>query len=45
MTSAWLGVDADNENAALALYESCGFRVTRSTTAYRKPIDIPQETS
>jgi ribosomal protein S18 acetylase RimI-like enzyme len=43
MTSAWLGVDADNENAALALYESCGFRVVRSTTAYRKPIDIAQE--
>jgi ribosomal protein S18 acetylase RimI-like enzyme len=43
MTSAWLGVDADNENAALALYESCGFRVIRSTTAYRKPIDIVQE--
>ena len=29
--------------AALALYESCGFRVVRSTTAYRKPIDTPQE--
>lgn len=45
MTSAWLGVDADNANAALALYESCGFRVVRSTTAYRKPIDIPRETT
>jgi ribosomal protein S18 acetylase RimI-like enzyme len=43
MTSAWLGVDADNENAALALYESCGFRVTRSTSAYRKPLENRQE--
>jgi mycothiol synthase len=39
MTSAWLGVDADNANAALHLYKSCGFVVERSTTAYRKPLD------
>jgi ribosomal protein S18 acetylase RimI-like enzyme len=45
MTSAWLGVDADNPNAALALYTSCGFRTVRSTTAYRKPIGAPRETS
>lgn len=41
MTSAWLGVDADNANNALGLYESCGFASERSTTAYRKPIDLP----
>jgi mycothiol synthase len=44
MTSAWLGVDADNANAALHLYESCGFEVMRSTTAYRKPLSNPGET-
>ena len=39
MTSAWLGVDADNANDALRLYETCGFASERSTTAWRKPID------
>jgi ribosomal protein S18 acetylase RimI-like enzyme len=39
MTSAWLGVDADNANAALHLYTTCGFEIGRSTTAYRKPLD------
>jgi ribosomal protein S18 acetylase RimI-like enzyme len=39
MTSAWLGVDADNANAALHLYTSCGFVSERSMTAYRKPFD------
>lgn len=41
MTSAWLGVDADNANAALDLYRSCGFETGLSTTAWRKPLDIP----
>ncbi len=40
MTSAWLGVDADNANDALRLYESCGFASKRSTTVYRKPIHV-----
>ena len=35
---ASLGVDATNPNQALHLYESCGFRVVSSSTAYRKPV-------
>jgi ribosomal protein S18 acetylase RimI-like enzyme len=40
MTSASLGVDADNPNAALHLYESCGFDRVRSSIAWRKPLEI-----
>jgi len=36
--SAALGVDAQNANEALGLYESCGFRMASSTTAFRAPI-------
>jgi mycothiol synthase len=36
-TSAWLGVDTDNDNRALVLYESCGFRVVSGGATYRKP--------
>jgi mycothiol synthase len=43
MTSAWLGVDAENPNAALQLYRSSGFAPTTSTTRYRKPLDLPGE--
>ncbi|HLA65718.1 MAG TPA: GNAT family N-acetyltransferase [Candidatus Saccharimonadales bacterium] len=39
MTGAWLGVDADNPNGALGLYERAGFAVHLRTTAYRKPMD------
>lgn len=39
MTSAVLGVDATNPNEALRLYESSGFAISTSYTAYRKPID------
>ena len=38
MTSAGLGVDADNANEALRLYVECGFDVTLRSTAYRKPL-------
>jgi mycothiol synthase len=38
LRSAALGVDAQNANEALGLYESCGFRMASSTTAYRAPI-------
>ncbi|HEV7810377.1 MAG TPA: GNAT family N-acetyltransferase [Candidatus Limnocylindrales bacterium] len=38
MTQAALGVDASNPNQALRLYESCGFEVASSSTAYRKPL-------
>ena len=39
MTTAALGVDASNPNAALPLYESCGFAAAERATAYRKPWD------
>jgi mycothiol synthase len=38
MTSAGLGVDADNPNAALRLYEGTGFEVEFRSAAYRKPL-------
>jgi mycothiol synthase len=40
-TSAYLGVDVENHNRALALYESCGFRRISGSMSYRKP--APQE--
>lgn len=43
MSSAWLGVDGDNANAALHLYESCGFATHLSTTAWRKPLDLTKD--
>jgi ribosomal protein S18 acetylase RimI-like enzyme len=39
-SSAYLGVDTDNQNRAYALYESCGFRVATSGTSYRKPFTM-----
>ncbi|MBA2557805.1 MAG: GNAT family N-acetyltransferase [Chloroflexi bacterium] len=39
MTSAALGVDTQNPNQALHLYEDTGFRVERSATVYRKALD------
>lgn len=39
MTSAQLGVDAENPNAALHLYESSGFQVDHSGSAWRKDWD------
>ncbi|MDP9467730.1 MAG: GNAT family N-acetyltransferase, partial [Chloroflexota bacterium] len=38
MTSAGLGVDADNANEALRLYTECGFEVDFRSVAYRKPL-------
>ncbi len=35
---AYLGVDAENPNQAMTLYESCGFRNVSSETAWRKPL-------
>lgn len=37
MTSAALGVDAENPSGALALYEGMGFGVNYRATAWRKP--------
>lgn len=42
LDSAYLGVDATNPNQALDLYESLGFEVASSATAYRKPIGEPE---
>lgn len=39
MTSAQLGVDVDNANQALRLYEETGFRVASSASAYRRDWD------
>ena len=39
MTEAALGVDAQNPNGALGIYESMGFRAVRRVTTYRKPLD------
>lgn len=38
MTSARLGVDAENPHGALGLYESLGFRVVARGRIYRKPL-------
>jgi ribosomal protein S18 acetylase RimI-like enzyme len=38
-TSAWLGVDTDNPNMALGLYESCGFHVVTRSATCRKPFE------
>jgi len=39
MTSAWLGVDADNPTGALGVYERAGFAVHSRASAYRKPME------
>ncbi|MGZ6372440.1 MAG: GNAT family N-acetyltransferase [Candidatus Limnocylindria bacterium] len=38
MTSAGLGVDAENPHGALGVYEASGFRVVRTDRVYRKPL-------
>jgi len=40
--SAYLGVDTDNRNRALALYESCGFRRVSTGVNHRKPMPAPE---
>jgi ribosomal protein S18 acetylase RimI-like enzyme len=40
MTEAALGVDAENPTGALQVYKTCGFRVTRRSTTYRKPMEM-----
>ena len=37
MTTAGLGVDAENANGALGVYEATGFHVVRTERVYRKP--------
>jgi ribosomal protein S18 acetylase RimI-like enzyme len=38
MTSAGLGVDAENATGALGVYEASGFLVTRTDRVYRKQL-------
>lgn len=38
MTTAGLGVDAENPHGALGVYQSAGFAVARSGRVYRKPL-------
>jgi ribosomal protein S18 acetylase RimI-like enzyme len=38
MTSAVLGVDAENPTGALGVYEANGFRVHRKGMNFRRPI-------
>lgn len=40
MTSAGLGVDAENPYGALKLYEDLGFAVSQEGSVYRKPLTI-----
>ncbi|MEP7040265.1 MAG: GNAT family N-acetyltransferase [Chloroflexota bacterium] len=40
MTSALLGVDADNPTGALGVYERAGFQVHLRSSAYHKPMEI-----
>ena len=40
MTSAVLGVDAENPTGALGLYERAGFEKAYASTAWRKPLDL-----
>jgi mycothiol synthase len=37
-TEAALGVDSQNLSGALRLYESCGFRIVKRDSLYRKPL-------
>jgi ribosomal protein S18 acetylase RimI-like enzyme len=39
LTSAGLGVDADNPNGALGLYTGTGFEIEYRSTAYRKQLE------
>ena len=43
MTSAALGVDTENPNDALRLYEGCGFVAVRGSTVWRKPFEESTE--
>ncbi len=40
MEEAALGVDAENLNGALKLYESVGFKVVKTHTIFRKPVIV-----
>jgi mycothiol synthase len=40
MTEAAHGVDTQNEHGALQLYESLGYKATKTFVSYRKPLDL-----
>ena len=42
MDTGILGVDADNPNGALGLYERNGFVVAERSTAWRRPLDLDE---
>ncbi len=42
LSTATLGVDADNPSGAFGLYESAGFRPTERFVAWRKPMEAPR---
>lgn len=39
MTESALGADSENISGATRIYETCGFRVTKRSAIYRKPIN------
>jgi ribosomal protein S18 acetylase RimI-like enzyme len=39
MTEGALGVDTQNENNALRLYQSCGFEVVHTTSVWERSLD------
>jgi ribosomal protein S18 acetylase RimI-like enzyme len=41
LSEAMLGADADNPSGAVRLYESLGFRRTRTAANYLKTIELP----
>lgn len=40
-STAYLGVDTENHNRAMTLYESCGFRIASTSTTWRRPFGEP----
>ena len=39
MTESTLGADSENISGAIRIYEECGFRVTKRSAIYRKPLN------
>ena len=45
MTESALGADSENISGATRIYEDCGFRITKRTALYRKPINLVTQRS
>ncbi len=43
MSEAALGVDAENPNGALQVYQDCGFQVVKTAYTYRKAMDLSKQ--